>query len=853
MIPALGNLIMTTSLRHILRTLSVTIILTILSIPLASAQATKVKGRVVDASTGEGIPFAGIYFLNSTVGVSADMDGYYFLETRDTLTMLSASILGYEEQVARVNPHRFNEINFSLKPVVDELNAAVVKPDDRYMRSILRKIDEAKSRNNPERRQLYSCDVYTKMELDITNPESRMISGFLPKEFKFVYDYMDTSVVSGMPFLPVLISETTSKYYHRKDPPSNREIIKATRISGVDKDPVLAQFTGNMYVKTNFYDNYINIFQVEIPSPLSSSGMTYYNYYLVDSLQVEGRKTYKIRFHPSQWVSSPTFDGEMSIDAEEYALRDIHVRLKKGSNVNWVRDMTIDVVNSRLADSTWFYKQDRMYVDFSPTMRDSSKIVTFLGNRQIDYSNPDFVTTFKEDKDDISAQVKAGKDVMNNDEEYWQSVRPFPLSEKERGIYNMVDSIKNVPLYKDVYAIAEMLVNGFLNTKYVGFGPYSSLYSFNELEGGRIQLGARTTKDFSRKVRFMGYAAYGFKDKTFKGGGTFEYMFNNQPTSKLTLSYKHDAMQLGKGPSVYGGGSLMSSVLAKANSQKMSMVNDYALSWQKEWSQNFNMIFSLESRRIFSNPFVPMVSRDGNIFNSVGYNQAHVQLRFSKDEIVTRGVFDKHYMYSKYPVVTLDLIGSTKGIGKNEYSYFRPELSIQYTLPIPPLGLSKFNLSSGTIVGKVPYPMLKIHEGNGTYTFSRYAFNCMNYYEFASDLWTTFFWEHNFKGFFLGKIPLLKRLQWREVASLRAAYGTVRRQNNGIIGDDKSGAVMLFPEKMGKLNRPYIEMGAGITNIFRILRIDAFWRMTHRYEMKDGVKVPHDNRFVVTFGLEFKF
>ncbi len=101
--------------------------------------------------------------------------------------------------------------------------------------------------------------------------------------------------------------------------------------------------------------------------------------------------------------------------------------------------------------------------------------------------------------------------------EYWQSVRPFPLSEKERGIYNMVDSIKNVPLYKDVYAIAEMLVNGFLNTKYVGFGPYSSLYSFNELEGDRIQLGARTTKDFSRKVRFMGYAAYGFQGQDVQG------------------------------------------------------------------------------------------------------------------------------------------------------------------------------------------------------------------------------------------------------------------------------------------------------------------------------------------------
>lgn len=844
---------MTFNLRQIIGILSVTILTMTLYLPNASAQATKVKGRVTDASTGEGIPFAGIYFKNSTVGVSADIDGYFFLETRDTLSLLSASILGYEEEVRKVTRHGFNEVNFSLKPIHSELNAAVVKPDDRYIRSILRKIEESKFRNNPEKRPMYNCDVYTKMELDVTNPESPMISKFLPKDFNFVYDYMDTSVVSGMPFLPVLISETTSKYYHRKDPPSNREIIKATRISGVDKNPVLAQFTGNMYVKTNFYDNYINIFQVEIPSPLSSSGTTYYNYYLVDSLNIDGRKTYKIRFHPSKWVSSPTFDGEMSIDAEEYALRDIHVRLKKGSNVNWVRDLTIDVENCRLEDSTWFYKQDKMYVDFSPTMRDSSKIVTFLGNRQIDYSNPDFVTSYKEDKDDISAQVQAGKDVINNDEGYWQSVRPFPLSEKEKGIYNMVDSIKNVPLYKDVYALADMVVNGFLNTKYVGFGPYSSLFSFNELEGGRVQLGIRTTKKLSRKFRLMGYAAYGFKDKTLKGGGTFEYMFNNQPTNKLVVSYKHDVMQLGKGPTIYGSGSLMSSILAKANSQKMSMVNDYALSWQKEWSQNFNMIIALESRRIFSNIFVPMVSPDGKIFNSVGYNQAHMQLRFSKDEIVTRGTFEKHYMYSKYPVVTLDFIGSTKGIGKNEYSYFRPELSIHYTLPIPPIGLSKFDLNTGTIVGEVPYPMLKIHEGNGTYTFSRNSFACMDYYEFASDLWTTLFWEHNFKGFFLGKIPLLRRLQWREVASLRAAYGTIRKQNNGIVGSEDASAVMLFPEKMGKLNRPYVEMGVGITNIFRFLRIDAFWRMTHRYEVKDGVKVPHDNRFVLNFGLEFRF
>lgn len=837
-------------LKHNLIHLAITILLILGFCPDICGQATKVKGRVVDSVTGEGIPFAGVYFKNSTVGVSTDMDGNFSLETRDTLTMLSATILGYEEQVVKIGRSQFNEVTFSLRPVVDELAAAVVKPDDSYIRSILRKVDEAKERNNPERHRQYSCDVYTRMELDITNPETKVIRGLLPKDFNFIYDYLDTSVVSGQPFLPFLISETTSRYYHRKDPPSNREVIKATRISGVDNDPVLAQFTGNMYVKTNFYDNFINIFQVEIPSPLSSSGFTYYNYYLVDSLAIEGRKTYKVRFHPSKWVSSPTFDGEMSLDAGDYALRSIHARLKKGGNVNWVRDLAIDVENKRLGDSLWFYKQDRMYVDFSLTMRDSSKMVTFLGNRQIDYSDPEFTTTFR---DDAKAQVQAGKDVINNDEAYWSAARPYPLSEKEQGIYNMVDSIKNVPLYKDIYALADMVINGYLNTKYVGFGPYSSLYSFNVLEGSRVQLGARTTKKLSRKVRLMGYGAYGFKDRMFKGGGTVEYMFNNQPTSKLALSYVHDVMQLGKGSSVYGGGNVITSVLSKVNSQKMSLVNDYALSFQKEWTQNLNTIVALESRRIFSNPFVPMVSPDGKIFNSVGYNQAHLQARISKEEIVTRTPFEKHYVYSKYPVVTIDLFASMKGIGKNEYTYFRPELSVAYTLTLPPLGVSKFNFNAGTVVGTVPYPMLKIHEGNGTYTFSKDSFACMDYYEFASDLWTTLFWEHNFKGFFLGKIPLLKRLQWREVFSLRAAYGTVRRENNGIAGAPEFGAVMYFPEKMNKLNRPYVEMGVGVTNILRFIRVDAFWRMTHRYETKDGVRVPHDNRFVLNIGTEFKF
>ncbi len=820
----------------------------------ASAQATKVKGRVVDAVTGEGIPFAGVYFKNSTVGVSADLEGYFNLETRtDTLTLLSASILGYQEQVLTVIPHRFNEISFRLVPLVDELNAAVVKPDNRYMKYILGRIQEAKDRNDPERRPYYDCEAYTRNELDLTNPQNAVLEKLLPESFKFIYEYLDTSVVSGQPYLPVMIAESSSRYYHSSDPLRKKEIIKASRMSGLKKEKTITQFTGNMYIKTNFYENYINILDVEIPSPLHKGGMTYYNYYLVDSLNIDGRKTYKIRFHPSKWVSAPTLDGEMSIDAEDFALRDIHCRLKNGANVNWVRALTMNVENQRLEDSTWFYKQDRIYVDAALSTSDSSKLMSFIASRQIDYSDPSFNESGMLELLDRGAPVLVRKNSRNNDEDYWAKVRPYPLSKKEQGIYNMVDSIKNVSLYKSIETLANTFANGFINFKYLGIGPYSSLYSFNELEGSRVQFGVKTTKDISRKFRFMGYMAYGFKDEAFKGGGLFEYHFNNQPTRKLAFSYKHDVLQLGAGSFAFGNGDIMNSILTKRGGRKLSMIDDFSASYEHEWTQDVNMTFALESRRIFSNEFVPMVRTDGTWYESVGYNQAHVRFRLSKDQIITRGTFGKSYFYTKYPVLTLDLAASMKGIGKNDYTFLRPEMRVEYKWLVPPFGESDFDLRAGTIIGTVPYPLLKVHEGNGTYALHRHVFACMNPYEFASDTWATIFWEHNFKGFFLGKVPLLRRMNLREIAILRAAYGTVRDENNGILGDNGFGSEMLFPAGMKKLDTPYVEMGVGISNILRLIRIDFVWRMTHRFDFVDGVRVPHDNRFVVNAGFELKF
>lgn len=819
------------------------IIYLFLSISLI-AQPTRIKGRVTEEGTGEGIPFAGVYFKNTTIGISTDMDGYYILETRDeNVETLCAMILGYETAEKKVKKHAFNTINFELKLSRASLNAVIVKPDNRYMKRILKQINNNKKFNNPEEREGYNCDVYSKLEMDVPDADQYLPKKVVKKNFGFIYDYMDTSVVSGKSYLPVMITETISRSYRQKNPSISREEIKATRISGVERNYTLSQFAGSMHVKTNFYNNYINIFNVNIPSPIASSGDMFYQYFLIDSLDVEGRKTYKIRFHPEKLISSPVFDGEMSIDAQDFALRDIHVKLQKRSNVNWIRDLVIDVENQRIGDSCWFYKQDKIYADFSVAMSDSSKILSFLGHRTINYSNPVFGPITDGHIRDSKTNVIMGKDVLHNEDSFWDKSRPYSLSEKEKGIYTMVEKVKNVPLYKDIYSLLNTLFTGYYETKYIGFGPYSKLFSYNDLEGARFRLGLRTTKSFSRKMRLTGYLAYGIKDRAFKGGGRFEYIFNTLPTRKLDIDFKHDALQLGQHINPLIDNSIFSSIIINGNKQKLSIADELTIAYDHEWHEGFNNTIAIDLKRIRSNQFVPMKTPGGEILPYVDVAQLRYSARFSWDEIATRGVYVKKYINSNYPIITLDFYGSVKGLTRHTYTYFRPELSIDYKLQLPPIGMSRFKINAGKIFGKVPYPLLKIHEGNGTLFFNPAAFACMDFHEFASDTWVTFFYEHNFKGFFLGKIPLLKRLQLRENFTLKAAYGTISDLN-------LNNPILQFPENMSSLKKPYVEMGIGISNILRLLRVDCTWRITHRYNEKKELS---KNRFIVNVGLELRF
>jgi len=813
---------------------SIALLFAVLQLFAQSSDITKVRGTVVDADTGEPIPFAGIFFKGTTVGLTADIDGKFTLETREHVNTLVCQLLGYDTQEKDVKPGAFTEVNFKLKLTDNRLSGAVVKADNRKIRRLLANIDKHRERNDPDLRPHFTCKVYNKMEMDISHAREQLDYKWFNKQFGFVFDYMDTSAVSGVPYLPAMLSETVVERRHTLEPLEDNETILANRISGINPNHnLLTQFTGSMHLKANFYKPFVNCFNVEFPSPIQNGGLLFYNYFIVDSLQMDGRKTYVVRYHPKEIISSPALDGEMRIDAEDFAIRSIRAKMMRGGNVNWLRDIVIEADYQRMPDSTWFYSSDKLYADFSIALGDSTRMMSVIGTRQLNYSDIDFSPI--ENMPTADGKVKVMEDANHKDEAYWAETRPVELTDHEKDIYKMVKEVQDAPMYKGAYKTVYTLANNFLDFGPIGFGPLTNFYTNNRLEGPRAEFGMHTSKDLSTNFRVSAYGAYGFRDKQFKGEIKYEQLFKREPQRKLTTELSYDIHQLGKGRSDLTSGNILSSFWGKES--KPAPRARFQVRYDHEFSMQLNGVASVTLNRYFSNEYVPMETWDGEWIPSVATNELRLKLRFSKEETVNRGYYEKTYVHTDYPIISLDLQGSIPGLRENDIGFFMPQLHVDWKFRIPPVGMSDMHFRAGTIMGQVPWTLLNLYEGNPTMMTDKSAFSCMEYFEFASDTWATLLWYHTFNGFFLGKIPLIRELQLREEFTAKIAYGTLRDENNGSAAS--YGAMMKFPYGTQGLNGvPYIELGAGLSNIFRLLRVDFIWRVTHRETtLADGTVV----------------
>lgn len=388
-----------------------------------AAQNTRVRGTVTDAQTGEPIPYAVVLFPGTTTGITTDDEGFYSLESRDTSSYIRAEMVSYEPQIRPVPAGSDNRVDFRLNPTHLEIGNVVVTPGDNPAHPILAGIVRNKKYNDPEEYDRYICRTYTKMELGLANVRE-FRSRKLQQNFGFIFEHIDTSDVTGQPYLPVMISETAADYYHSRTPAVAREVIRASQISGIEDNSMLAQFTGHLHADVNLYENFIDLFGVKFASPLSNSGRSFYKYFLVDSTNVEGRKTYKIRFHPKS-VATPVLDGEVNIDSASYALRSARVKMAKGVNVNWIRHLAIEADNRLTADSLWFPQREKMTADFTLTKSDSSKMIAFLGSHEVTYSDVKFDTPIPKQVLGTSASVILSDDAISGKQVEWDSLRPY--------------------------------------------------------------------------------------------------------------------------------------------------------------------------------------------------------------------------------------------------------------------------------------------------------------------------------------------------------------------------------------------------------------------------------------------
>ncbi|MFN8257675.1 MAG: DUF5686 family protein [Bacteroidales bacterium] len=517
-------------------------------------------------------------------------------------------------------------------------------------------------------------------------------------------------------------------------------------------------------------------------------------------------------------------------------IKKLNVRLSEDVNINYVKDLIVNQEYTNFGDTVWFKTKDEMFADLNIADKAQglfARKLTVYKNLKLDKPVDENFFSSTQIEESIVADS-----VHNTNSEEWNNLRPEKLSQEQEKIYETVDSIKNVPLFRTVTDMIYTVAYGYYVYKDFEFGPYFKTYSFNPTEGNRFRVGGRTSNAFSTKIMLSGFLAYGTKDQKFKYGGGILYMFKKNPRHALELFYENDLYLLGQSVNAFSEDNILASILAVRPNDNLLPLERYRITYEKEWFTGL-----LTTLRLFYGTILPSEKIP---FHSSTLNQSYSELntaeislitRFAYNEKVLRGEFERVSLGSVYPILSLELTSGLKGVWGSNFNYFRARLNITDWINTEPFGYVKYALSVGKIWGKVPFPLLVLHEGNETYALDQEAYNLMNYYEFASDFYQSVYLEQHFQGFFLNRIPLLRKLKWREVLYGKMVNGSIRTSNENVWD---------FPQSLMEIKTPYVEAGVGIENIFKIIRIDAIWRLSN-------LSNPDIQKFGIRAKLQFIF
>ncbi|MFY0712526.1 carboxypeptidase-like regulatory domain-containing protein [Seonamhaeicola sp. NFXS20] len=815
---------------------------------------TKVSGYVYD-EYNEPVSFANVIFQGSTIGTTTNENGKFYLESDETWEALTISFIGYETLIIPLEKKVNYNLKFILKEEAAQLDAVVLMTGKQSKKNnpaidILRKIWEHKRDNGLNRFNQYQYDKYEKVEFDINTIDSALIKSKLFKGMEFVFNEVDTSRVTGKTYLPMFINEAVSSVYGDNTLNKEKEVLKGNKNSGFSDNQVIIDFVDDLYSDFNVYDNYLKFFDKSFVSPLSRTGINTYNYVLTDSAYIDNKWCFNIVYYPRR-KNELTFKGDFWVADTTYAVKEINLQASKSANINWVKEIYIEQEFEVLNDSIFLVKRDYMLSDFAFNKKEQSRGI--YGKRTTLYDNYKF--DIPKDKKFYDKEVyNYSEDVFDRDDEFWEKNRLEALNKDEKGVYKMLDTLKTVKKFKRLYNLGSILASGYIefNTLPLDYGPIFSTFGFNDVEGLRLRTGGRTYFGRNDLWRLEGFLAYGFRDDKFKYGISGKWLLDKKSRLIISGGNRRDVEQIGASlttsTDVLGRSLASSAVVGTGSNDKLTTINLSSFAIEAEPFRNLVVRLGGNYRTLESAS--PTFSLDYNIPDGVESEIKQYETTFSVAYFPGRKMtgfgVERRPANDDFARLFAQISRGDKGMFNSDFNYTKVQLSYLQPWQLGGFGRLTSSIEVGKTYGEVPLGLLNVIPGNQTY-FSIYnTFSQLDFYEFVSDQYASFHLEHNFNGRLLSRIPFLRKLNLREIISVRGVMGSISDENIALSNVPSNPANL---ELEAPHNEPYYEYSLGIGNIFKVFRIDFNFRGNY----KDETLYPNARKFGVTGSFGFYF
>ncbi len=786
---------------------------------------TKISGHVFDVNN-EPVSFANIVFKNSSEGCITNENGRFYLESDETWDAIVISFIGYETQEIALAKKVNYDLKIILKEEAAQLDAVVLVSGKQPKKNnpaidILRKVWQHKRKNGLKQFKQYEFDKYEKVEFDINTIDSALIKSRLFKGMEFVFDQVDTSRVTGKTYLPMFINEAASTVYGDNLINKEKEVLKGNKNSGFSDNQVIIDFVDDLYSDFNVYDNYLKFFDKSFVSPLSRTGINTYNYVLSDSAFIDNKWCYNIIYYPRR-KNELTFKGDFWVADTTYAIKDINLQATKSANINWVKEIYIEQEFEVLNDSLFLVKRDYMLSDFAFNKKEKSRGI--YGKRTTLFNNYKFDIP-KEKKFYDEEVYYYDKDVYDRDDAFWDKNRLEKLNKDERGVYKMLDTLKTVKKFKRLYNLGSILSSGYIefNSLPLDYGPIFSTFGFNEVEGMRLRTGGRTYFGRNDIWRLEGFLAYGFKDNKFKYGISGKWLLDKKSRLIISGGNRRDVEQIGASlttsTDVLGRSLASSSVVGTGSNDKLTNINLTSAAIEMEPWRNFVMRLGGNYRTLASaSPTFSLDYFDGNgdIQSTVKQYETTFSMSYFPGRKMTGFGVERREANDDFPRVFAQISLGNKNMFNSDFDYTKLQFSYLQPWQIGGFGRLTSTIEVGKTIGEVPLGLLSVVPGNQSY-FSIYnTFSQLDFYEFVTDTYASLHLEHNFNGRLFSRIPLLRKLNLREIVSVRGVWGDISDENRAI---NASGLLYQAPN-----DEIYWEYSLGVGNIFKIFRLDFNFR-----------------------------